>query len=87
MNNFTVGLSNSSTNPVRGSYAICGQYQEPAANGAYLSLQCGSGTASGRYVIVQQSINGKGDMAICEIEIYYDREVRNCEFRGHTTDR
>ena len=71
MDNFVVGLSNSSAVPVRGYYAICGQYPGPAADGANLSLQCDPGTAPGRYVIVQPSISGNdGGLTICEIEIY-----------------
>ena len=76
MNNFIVGLSNSSADPVRGNYALCGQYPGPAADGAYLSLQCDPRTASGRYVIVQHSINGSGYLTICEIEIYAGARYR-----------
>ena len=73
MNNFVVGLSNSSAVPVRGNYALCGQYPGPAAKGAHLSLQCDPFTPSGRYVIVQQSINGDGYLTMCEIEIYVEQ--------------
>ena len=76
MNHFVVGLSNSSSVPVRGNYALCGYYPGPAANGAHLSLNCNPGTASGRYVIVQQSVNGDGYLTICEIEIYVEQNNR-----------
>jgi|SRR6218665_1905489 len=85
MDNFVVGLSNSSAVPVRGYYVLCGQYPGPAANGANLSLQCNPRTASGRYVIVQQAINGDGYLTICEIEIY-SGQVRNSESCKATKD-
>jgi len=79
MDNFVVGLNNSTADPFRGHYAVCGQYPGPAANGAYLNLQCHPRTASGRFLIVQQSIEqDDGYLTICEIEIYAG-EVRNRE--------
>lgn len=74
LDNFVVGLTNSSTVPIRGSYALCGQYPGPTPDGAYLSLSCDPLTASGRYVIVQQSSTGDGYLTICEIEIYAGQE-------------
>ena len=62
---------------MRGNYALCGQYPGPAANGAYLSLECDPLIVSMRYVIVQKTTQGSGLLTICEIEIYAG--VRNRE--------
>lgn len=73
---FIVGVTNSSAAPVRGCYALCGQYPSKVVNGGRHSLQCNPSIASGRYVIVQQPVNGDGYLTLCEVEVYAGK-VRN----------
>ena len=70
---FIVGVTNvppNITTPVRGSYPVCGQYPYPASDRARMVQCCGANTPPGRYVIIQQPVNGSDFLTICELEVY-----------------
>ena len=71
---FIVGVSNCSTSssgcpPDRGTYPLCGQYCSTARGGGVLVVFCKSST-TGRYVIIQQPLDGQGYLNFCELEVY-----------------
>lgn len=67
---FIVGVTNSSSPPQRGCYALCGQYPRPAVTGAAHNVDCSPSVGSGRYVVIQQPIDGAGSLTLCEVEVY-----------------
>ncbi|ESN94902.1 hypothetical protein HELRODRAFT_180007 [Helobdella robusta] len=74
LNNFIVGVSNRSLDiypPVRGQYALCGQYAHKVFSKEVVLMNCSSSTPPARYVILQQYSSPNGEViSVCELEIY-----------------
>ena len=75
LRNFIVGVTNTSptvSEPVRGTYPLCGQYPYQPVDGTSVAVHCSVDTPPGQYVIIQSSIAGgaAGALTICELEVY-----------------
>ena len=74
-------IFNETTNrPIRNTYPLCGQYPNAASLTEKMYLNCSSTTLPGRFVIIQQPLNGTGLITICELEVYGFGECSNVLF-------
>lgn len=69
-----IGVTNefieNSLTPVRHNYPLCRQWPYKTNISQNLTITCRPNTPPGRYVIVQQPIDGPGMLTICEIQIF-----------------
>ena len=70
--NFVVGLTNDSSNPVLWDYTVCGQYPGSVPDGATVSLQCTNVCERAlRFInVIVQFPLINDQMNFCELEVY-----------------
>jgi hypothetical protein len=71
LNNFVVGLTNVPSSSVRPSVSnvrICGRGPAQVAAAERISVHCGTGVTSARYVTILQT--SREVLTLCEVEVY-----------------
>ncbi|ESO00846.1 hypothetical protein HELRODRAFT_192444 [Helobdella robusta] len=70
LSNFTIGLTNATSAPVRNNYPLCATWPGYVKIGSQAEMKCNANLPKYRYLIVQGSPTAAGYLTICELEAY-----------------
>ncbi|ESO03913.1 hypothetical protein HELRODRAFT_172941 [Helobdella robusta] len=68
--NFTIGLTNVTSTPVRNNYPSCATWPGYVKVGSRVEMKCNANLPKYRYLIAQASPTASGKFMICELEAY-----------------